>query len=77
MKQQIRDYLSVHVGDHELKDDDPFFEMGLVNSLFAMQLALFIEQEFAVVLDGNDLDFKNFRTIDAIADLVGQKLGQA
>ena len=48
MKTEIREFLSEHIPNHELQDNDDFFDMGLVNSLFAMQLVLFIEQEFDV-----------------------------
>ncbi|MEM7535284.1 MAG: phosphopantetheine-binding protein [Chloroflexota bacterium] len=70
MKTEIREFLSEHIPNHELQDSDDFFDMGLVNSLFAMQLVLFIEQEFDVEIEGDDLDFSNFRTINAIAGLV-------
>ncbi len=73
MKTEIREFLSEHITDYELQDSDDYFEMGLVNSLFAMQLVLFVEQEFAISVEGDDLDFSNFRTINAIADLVERK----
>ena len=73
MKTEIREFLSEHITDYELQDSDDYFEMGLVNSLFAMQLVLFVEQEFEISVEGDDLDFSNFRTINAIADLVERK----
>jgi acyl carrier protein len=42
--------------------------------MFAMQLVLFIEQEFQVTIDNEDLDFENFRTIEAMATLVERKM---
>ena len=70
MKAQIREFLGEHISGYDLQDDDDFFAKGLVNSLFAMQLVLFVEQEFEIAVDGADLDFDNFRTVNAIAALV-------
>lgn len=73
MKTQIREFLEEHIADYKLQDSDDFFSMGLVNSLFAMQLVLFVEQEFGIMVESDDLDLSNFRTINAIAELVQRK----
>ena len=73
MKETIRNFLLEQIGDHDLQDSDDIFELGLVNSLFAMQLVLFVEQEFDVEIDGDDLDFDNFRTVNAIHNIVQTK----
>lgn len=72
-KQRLRDYLEGHFPGHELRDDDQIFALGFVNSLFAMQLVLFVERDFDLKLSPNDLDFDNFASINAIAKLVGTK----
>lgn len=73
MKAKIRAFLSRFFRKHELSDDEDIFSLGFVNSLFAMQLVMFLEKEFGVKVDNKDLDFDNFRTINAIADLVTRK----
>ena len=73
MKTQIRDFLSEHITNYDLQDIDDFFTLGLVNSLFVMQLVLFVEQEFDIEVDGDDLNFDNFRTINAITDFINRK----
>jgi methoxymalonate biosynthesis acyl carrier protein len=70
---KIKDFLSRFFGSHELHDDDDIFASGFVNSMFAMQLVLFIEQEFQVTIENEDLDFDNFRTINAIVNLLEHK----
>ncbi|HAG98785.1 MAG TPA: acyl carrier protein, partial [Ktedonobacter sp.] len=40
---------------------------------FAMQLVLFVESEFALIVDNEDLDIDNFRTINAIVQLIERK----
>jgi acyl carrier protein len=56
-----------------LHADADIFASGLVNSLFAMQLVLFVENEFAIKIDNEDLTIDNFRTINALAELIDRK----
>lgn len=72
-KAKIKNFLSQYFGNHELQDDEDIFALGFVNSMFAMQLVLFIEKEFQVTIENEDLDFDNFRTIDAVARLLERK----
>ena len=51
----------------DLQDDQDIFAMGFVNSLFAMQLVLFVENQFGVAVEDDDLDIDNFKSINAIA----------
>ncbi len=69
-KKKIKAYLSRSVRDGELKDDDDIFDLGLVHSLFAMQLILFIEKEFGIELDDGEIDFDNIRTLNEMVSLV-------
>lgn len=71
-RQTIREYLGRHC-PVDLDDDDDIFELGMVNSLFAMQLVLFVEQQFAIQIDGEDLERDNFRSVSAIAQLVERR----
>jgi methoxymalonate biosynthesis acyl carrier protein len=56
-----------------LRDDDDIFEMGFVNSLFAIQLVMFVEREFQLSITNEDLHLDNFRTLNALAGLVKRK----
>lgn len=71
---EIRGFLETYIPDATFKDDDDIFELGLVNSLMAMQLVLFLEKQYGLHLAGKDLDFTHFRTVDRITALVGRKL---
>jgi len=55
-------------------DDEDVFASGLVNSLFAMQLVLFIEKEFSIKVENEDLDYDNFRTLNAIVGFIERKI---
>ncbi len=72
-KAKIRQFLSQYFNTAELADDADFFELGYVNSLFAMQLVMFVESEFAFEVENEDLELDNFRTIDAITNLIEKK----
>jgi methoxymalonate biosynthesis acyl carrier protein len=72
-KTRIKEFLSQFFKNYVLADDEDIFALGFVNSLFAMQLVLFIETELQVTIENEDLDFDNFRTINAMASLVERK----
>jgi methoxymalonate biosynthesis acyl carrier protein len=59
----------------ELGPDDPIFGSGLANSLFAMQLVLFVEREFGISVQNEDLEMSNFETIGSVTRLVARKNG--
>ncbi|HEY1353603.1 MAG TPA: phosphopantetheine-binding protein [Ktedonobacteraceae bacterium] len=71
---RIRAFLTTFFQDTELQDDQDIFALGFVNSLFAMQLVLFVENQFGIEIQDNDLDISNFRSIDVIAQLVERKV---
>lgn len=74
-KSSLRAFLARHLQHQDLRDDDDIFALGFVNSLFATQLILFVEQDFGIAVEDEDLDIANFRTIDAMAELVARKKG--
>ncbi|MEM7125047.1 MAG: acyl carrier protein [Chloroflexota bacterium] len=73
IKQQIRDFLSEHIRQVTLHDDQDIFASGFVNSMFAMELVLFIESHLQVQLSNADLRLDNFRTINSMANLIQEK----
>lgn len=72
-KARIRDFIARHVRGYDLRDDEDIFASGFVNSMFAMQLVQFVEQEFGVAVENEDLEIDNFRSVNAIAALVERK----
>jgi acyl carrier protein len=78
VREQIRDFIGRHVRGREFDDDADIFALGFVNSMFAMQLVLFVETEFGIKVEDEDLEIDNFRSVNAIAGLVVRKTqGQA
>ncbi|WP_375501059.1 acyl carrier protein [Nostoc sp. DSM 114167] len=70
---KIKSFLAKFFGNHDLQPDEDIFALGFVNSMFAMQLVLFVEQEFQITIENDDLEFENFRTINSIVNLIERK----
>jgi acyl carrier protein len=64
MKEKINAFVRQRIGDEiVLTDEDNIFELGLVNSLFALQLVMFLENEFSIQVNNEDLDIANFSSL--------------
>ena len=70
---KLRVFLAKIFRNHELQNDEDIFQAGIVNSMFAMQLVLFIETEFKFRIEDEDLELDNFRTINAMIGLIEKK----
>lgn len=77
VREQLGQFLAPRLGGREVAEDDDIFDLGYVNSLFAVQLLRFIEKEFSLNLEPADLEFSNFRTVRSIVRLVEAKRSAA
>ena len=73
-KVKIREFLYKYINNEDIEDDRDLFASGLVNSLFAMQLVLFLESEFGIAVENQDLKLDNFKSIQALSELIDRKL---
>jgi acyl carrier protein len=73
-KVKIRQFLSRFFSTHQLKDDEDIFSLGFVNSLLALQLVNFIEKEFEITIEDEDLDIDQFRSVNSMDRLIERKL---
>jgi acyl carrier protein len=75
--EKVREFIQANLisfsDDLTLADDDNFFELGFVDSPFAMQLVCFVEDEFNICVTDEDLDLINFSTIESIIQFVKRK----
>jgi len=69
----VREFITRSFNGARVGDGDDIFALGFANSLFAMQLVAFVEKEFALEIDSDDLEIDNFRSIDAISGLIARK----
>lgn len=77
IKSKVKNFLSKYIKNKNLEDDKDFFAEGLLNSLFAMQLVLFVEKTFNIKVENDDLNIQNFNSVISITKLVNQKMALA
>lgn len=70
---RVRAFVHTRTRDAALDDDTNMFEAGVVNSLFAMELVLFVEAGFRLQVTTDDLDLENFKSISAVSSFVRRK----
>lgn len=76
IKEAVRRFILSSINVTHLDDDDNLFESGIVNSLFAVQLMMFIEKTFAIEVGMDDLDIENFKSLNATTAFVLKKNGR-
>ncbi|WP_433511943.1 acyl carrier protein [Nonomuraea sp. CA-143628] len=69
---QILDFVRGRYPQAEITADQDIFSLGFVNSLFAMELVMFVEKTFEVTIPNEELRIDNFRTAGSMAELVGR-----
>lgn len=73
IKKYIDDNLIVSDDEAVFQDDDNIFAKGFVNSLFAMKILNYIEGEFDITVENDDMDISNFNTVNNIVSFVTKK----
>lgn len=56
--------------DYPLKDDEPLFSSGLIDSFAMAQVGVFIETEFNLYIPDPELTVENMDTVEQIADKI-------
>jgi acyl carrier protein len=74
IREFITQNLMVFEKDVTFTDQDNIFEMGFVNSLFAMKLLNYLESEFKVEIEEYDMDIQNFSSVVNITALIDKYL---
>ncbi len=71
---EIREWLKQNVtGSTELSDDYELIDNGVLTSLQTVELVMFMEQEFGIIVEDDELNEENFATVSSIAELVASK----
>ncbi len=74
---KVRDFIKKNLVDFDDKvqiaDSDNIFVLGFVNSLFAMKLLNFVENEFNTSVEPQDMSLVNFSSVDNIVNLIERK----
>lgn len=69
----IRQYITDRLHGVQVHDDEDLFACGHVNSLFAVQLVMWLQRTFGIHVERGDLDVTNFRSIERIVRFVRVK----
>jgi acyl carrier protein len=67
---RVRDFITSRVPNVALGDDQDIFALGFANSLFTMELVMFVEREFGLEIPNDELSMDNFRSVSAISHMV-------
>ena len=64
-------------GSADIADNEVIFDSGIgLDSMSAVELVVGIEEAFGLMIEDEDLQAKNFDTVDALARLVDEKLSK-
>ena len=69
----IENNLKIFDSDVEFSDDDHIFRKGFVDSLFAVKLLAYLEQEFNIKIGNQDLNIENFHSVNKIMSFIKSK----
>ena len=58
----------------DIQNDTDLFKGGYVNSLFALEIVMFLEKEFKIKIKNKDITEKNFKTVQSMAKVVEKYL---
>lgn len=70
IKETILAFLKKETKCKNLDDDMDLMKSGMVTSLFALQIVMFVEKTFHIKLSRKDINAENFRTVNRITALV-------
>lgn len=78
IQSQIKQYIAKNIlfsdNGFTYSDDASFLEEGIVDSLGIMDLVLFIEQNFGLSVDDEDLIPDNFDSVNKLARYIQRRL---
>jgi len=72
VKDQVLTFIRGRYPQAEIDEAQDIFALGFVNSLFAMELVMFIEKTFGITIPNAELRIDNFRTANSMAELVSR-----
>jgi acyl carrier protein len=69
-KERIMEFFKGHSKVDDLKYDTDLFKGGYINSLFALEIVVFLENTFKIKIKNKEISERNFKTINDIAAVV-------
>ena len=75
ISKKIRAFLTLKVKRiSEIDDNHDMFRAGLINSMFAMQLVIFLETTWSIKVENSELNLENFSTISGLTKFITNKI---
>jgi acyl carrier protein len=78
VKQQIRSYVAESLffssDDYDLDDDMSFLDEGVVDSTGVVELVLFVEENFDIEVDDDEIVPDNFDSVNNLVAYIERKL---
>jgi len=76
--EQIRTYVSRNFlysdGEYPFHNDASFLEEGIIASIGVLELVLFVEETFGVVIDDQEVTPEHFDSVSRLAEFVRGKM---
>ena len=70
IRKYVQTYLKSQGEEKSVSDQDHLFQLGLVDSLFAVSLVHFIEKTWSIQVPDDCLEIENFSSINSMAILI-------
>lgn len=77
VRQFIHENFLFGQGGEKLSNDDSFLENGIIDSTGVLELVTFVEQEFPVTIDDDELIPDNLDSINNLVRFIETKLAEA
>jgi len=81
VEQKIKTYIASNIlfsdNGYPYPDDASFLDKGVVDSMNVLELVSFVEKQFGIVVEDQDLVPDNFDSVGRLADYVRRKLPAA
>ena len=73
LRKYIADNILFSKKGYPYPDDASFLENGIVDSTNILELVMFVEEEFGITTDDNEITPDNFDSVKKLADFVHSK----
>lgn len=72
IRETVREFIAEELasGAAEITDDTPLIEQEIMDSTGILTVIGFLEDEYDIYIDADDVSVDQFRSVNAIADLV-------
>lgn len=78
---QLKDYIAKNLlfidTEFDYSNDDSFLEQGIIDSTGVLDLVLYVEETYDLIVNDDEITRDNFDSVNKLADFIQQKLAIA